>query len=72
MDQQTAATLHPPGVRTADDEGGLYHWDDPNFDKSRDIMHTPGASQYLGPTPPGKVAGGLPTRFAREVVERHK
>jgi hypothetical protein len=59
------------GVREADGDGGLYRWDDPNFDKSRDVMHTPGTSQYIGPSPPGKIAAGLATPVADEVVERH-
>lgn len=63
--------VEEPGAREAEREGGLYQWDDPNFDKSRDMMHTPGTSQYIGPSPPGKIAAGLATPVADEVVERH-
>jgi hypothetical protein len=42
--------------------GGLYRWDDPNFDKSRDTMHTPGTSHYIGPSPEGKTAAGIGSR----------
>jgi len=56
---------------TAEHEGGLYRWDDPNFDKSRDVMHTPGTSQYIGPSPAGKIAAGLATPVTDAVVERH-
>ena len=59
-----------PGGHETNGEGGLYHWDDPNFDTSRDMMHTPGTSQYIGPSPPGKVAAGLATPVTDEVVER--
>lgn len=58
------ATVDRAGVREANGEGGLHHWDDPNFDKSRDMMHTPGTSQYIGPSPEGKTAGGIPPQFA--------
>ena len=50
----------------------LYRWNDPDFDKSRDIMHTPGTKQYLGPSPGDEQAHGLPNAFPREVVERHR
>jgi hypothetical protein len=67
---QTATVGHA-GVGDAEHKGGLYDWDDPNFDKSRDMMHTEGTSQYIGPSPPGKIAAGLATPVADEVVERH-
>ena len=51
---------------------GLYDWDDPNFDKSRDVMHQPGTKQYLGPTHEGQTAAGLPNVFPRESVIRHR
>jgi hypothetical protein len=54
-----------------DQTAGLYRWDDPNFDTSRDMMHAPGTSQYIGPSPAGKTAAGLGTPFAHEVVEPH-
>jgi hypothetical protein len=43
-------------------DGGLYRWDDPNFDKSRDTMHTPGTIHYIGPSPEGTTAPGLGPR----------
>ena len=66
------ATVDRPSVHETNGEGGLYHWDDPNFDTSRDMMHTPGTSQYIGPSPAGKIAAGLATPVADEVVEHQK
>ena len=65
------ATPDHAGVGDVEHDGGLYRWDDPNFDTSRDMMHTPGTSQYIGPSPPGKIAAGLATPVADEVVARH-
>jgi hypothetical protein len=40
---------------------------DQSIDPARDMMHTPGTSQYIGPSPEGKIAAGLAT----PVTERH-
>ncbi len=66
------AAVHTEERRGSAASEGLYHWDDPSFDTSRDIMHTPGTLQYLGPSPEGETAHGLPNEFPHEVVERHR
>ena len=58
---QTTAGANGAAAATAHD-GGLYRWDDPSFDKSRDTMHTPGTIHYIGPSPEGQTAAGLGSR----------